>query len=113
MTAAETLEHRFLEFHAANPHVYDRLVALARQAKRRGREKLGIAMIYEVVRWEHFMRTDDPEGYRLNNNWRAFYARLIMRREPDLAGIFDTRAQRFERAVADFERALAEGRLFA
>lgn len=85
-----TIEEAFLRFHAANPHVYRELVALARRAKRRGARKLGVGMMFEVLRWRHTLRTGGDE-FKLNNNYRSYYARLIMLRERDLAGIFETR----------------------
>jgi hypothetical protein len=36
------------------------------------------------------------DEFKLNNDYRAPYARLIMRREPDLDGLFETR-----RSIAD------------
>jgi len=35
-----------------------------------------------------------PPDYSLNNSYRAFYARLIMRNAPDLDGFFEVRAQK-------------------
>lgn len=87
-----TLEQRFLEFHAANPAVYTELVRLARDLRERGSTKIGISMLFEVLRWRS-MRTASADEFKLNNNHRAFYARLIMEREPDLRGYFDLRAQ--------------------
>jgi hypothetical protein len=84
------IERAFLDFHAEHPEVYDELVRLARELRARGYERFGIATIYEVARWRSMIRTG-PGGFKLNNNYRAYYARLIMRRESDLAGIFDTR----------------------
>jgi len=34
---------------------------------------------------------DDDEIYRLNNNYTALYARLLMDNEPELAGLFEIR----------------------
>jgi hypothetical protein len=51
---------------------------------------MGIKMLWEVARWNRFLRTND-EKYKLNNNYHSRYARLIMQKEPGLAGIFDTR----------------------
>lgn len=86
------LEQRFWAFHAANPHVYEEIVKRAHEWRRRhGHRKLAIATIFEVVRWFHAMETTDTEPYRLNNSYRALYARLVMEREPDLAGVFETR----------------------
>jgi hypothetical protein len=82
----------FEEFHADNPHVYTTLVRLAREwVDSTGRRKLGIKTLYERARWEIAISTNSPD-YQLNNNFTAFYARLIMRREPDLADLFDLRA---------------------
>lgn len=87
------IEREFRIFHRDNPAVYSKLVALARQAKARGRTKIGIAMPYEVIRWEMYLSTTDPD-WKLNNNFRSRYARLIMEQEPDLKGFFDTRTLR-------------------
>lgn len=84
------LDTEFLAFHAANPHIYDALVVLARRAKAAGRKRAGIGMLWEVLRWDIFIRTTGTE-YKLNNNLRSRYARLIMHREADLAGFFETR----------------------
>jgi len=89
--SAATIEGRFRAFHKANPRVYAELVALARQAKKRGATRLGIAQLWEVTRWNILMETADYDAFKLNNTYRSRYARLIMEREPDLAGVFDTR----------------------
>ena len=86
------IEVAFWQFHAANPHVYARLVKLARELVARGHGKIGIGMLFEVLRWHHAMTTvGDADGFKLNNNYRAMYARLIMEREADLAGSFEIR----------------------
>ncbi len=83
---------KFEEFHANNPLVYATLVRLARQwIATTGRHKIGIGALYERARWEIAIATSDAD-YRLNNNYRAWYARLIMHQERDLAGVFDLRA---------------------
>lgn len=82
----------FIAFHRANPHVYDELVRLARDLKDRGHTKIGIGMLFEVLRWQRMMHTSDPHSsFKLNNNYRSRYARRIMRREEDLAGFFEIR----------------------
>lgn len=83
----------FRQFHNDNPRVYLELVKLARQAKASGRQKVGIKMLFEVIRWNRFLKTSDPI-YKMNNNYHSRYARLIMENEPDLASIFDTRELR-------------------
>ena len=86
-----TIREAFLRFHGDNPHIYDELVMLARRAKRRGAQRIGIGMLFEVLRWRWTLRADG-DTFKLNNNYRSYYARLIMRRESDLAGIFELRA---------------------
>jgi hypothetical protein len=89
----QTIEEAFYVFHAANPQVYAELVRLARQARRRGVQYVGINMLLEVTRWNFSLRTSGDE-FKLNNNWAPYYSRLIMLQEPDLEGIFHTRRLR-------------------
>jgi hypothetical protein len=90
-----TFDRAFIEFHEKNPHVYAILCRLAREAVKAGRGKIGIGLLWEVMRWELFLQTHDPESeFKLNNNYRSRYARLIMEKEPDLAGVFETRLLR-------------------
>lgn len=88
----DSIPARFERFHAANPQVYANLVALARQFRDKRRDgKIGIAMLYEVIRWNYYMEVDSEEEYKLSNDFRACYARKIMSCEPDLEGIFQTK----------------------
>lgn len=90
-----TIDARFEAFHAANPWVYDELVRLARGLVERGHRRIGIGMLFEVMRWSWYMHTSDPTSeWKLNNDYRSRYARLIMVTEDDLAGCFETRGLR-------------------
>jgi len=42
------------------------------------------------------IQTCGDSEYRLNNNWRAFYARTVPLVAPDLAGFFAVRVQATE-----------------
>jgi len=86
----ESIEQAFERFHRENPHVYDELVALTTQLKRAGARRVGMGMLFEVLRWRTQLRTGGDE-FKLNNNFRSYYARLIMWRRPELEGIFETR----------------------
>lgn len=88
----DTLQAQFERFHLANPHVYELLKEIALRAARRGRP-VGMKAVYEMARWYYSVETDG-EPYKLNNNFTAFYARLLMDREPELCGFFETRQQR-------------------
>jgi hypothetical protein len=93
------LETGFLRFHEDNPEVYERLVEMTRQLSDRGRKRVGMGMLFEVLRWEYFMETDTIEPFKLNNNYRAFYTRMIEQRNPDLRGILTKRKSEADLAV--------------
>ena len=80
----------FRKFHEENPHVYRLLRSRALEMRRKGRERYGIAGIFEVVRWHINIETTGEE-FKLNNNHKAYYARLLMKLEPELEGFFNTR----------------------
>ena len=86
-----TIAQRFAKFHADNPQVYRMLVSLARDLRTRRPRKLGIKMLFEVLRWQYYVQTDTDEEYKLSNDFTAPYARLIMAQEPDLQAAFNTR----------------------
>jgi hypothetical protein len=86
-----TIAQKFERFHADNPRVYETLLHLSREWLRRmGGRKCGIGALFERARWELAMETNTPD-YKLNNNFRAFYARLLMLKNPELRGMFDLR----------------------
>lgn len=93
-----SLDVRFAAYHAENPQVYVELARLARKGVRAGATKLGIAQLFEVLRWERMLTTNDPEGFKLNNNYKPGYARMLMEREPDLEGVFDLRHSSLDEA---------------
>ena len=86
-------QQQFETFHARNPWVYEALVKLARDLRQRdGHRLIGIGMLFEVLRWQYWMSTQDPNSsFKLNNNYRSRYARMIMDCEPDLADAFELR----------------------
>lgn len=87
-----TIRERFEQFHTAHPEVYRALVRLAREWVSVGRRRLGIATLFERLRWEwHMTGLTDEDGYKLNNTYRALYARLLMAEHPELDGLFETR----------------------
>lgn len=104
------LAQAFREFDLANPHVYIELRKLCRVwRERRGDTKLGIGMLWEVMRWNLTLRTETGEPFKLNNNHRSFYARKLMAHEPDLRDVFDTRKrdETCECSRCHFQRAMS------
>lgn len=91
LSFGDSIAERFEIFHRDNPQVYDTLLRLAREWTRQtGGRKLGISALFERARWDLALATSDPD-FKLNNSYRAYYARLLMHENPDLRGLFDLR----------------------
>lgn len=93
-----SLEQRFKAFHEANPHVYTALAGRAQYESLHGATRLSIAKLAEQLRADIAVNTTGDE-FRINNSFRALYARLLMHRLPMLAGKFEVRERR-ERCTA-------------
>ncbi len=91
----------FRKFHRENPEVYRELRALALELLDRGRRRYGMKGLFEIVRWRRALRVSDDDGFKLNNNFTAFFSRILMHNEPTLAGFFALRE-----SIADGERGL-------
>lgn len=88
----QTIRAKFEAFDQEHPEVYTALVRYSRQWMSHGNRKLGIATLFEKLRWEwHVTSLADHDGFKLNNNYRAHYARKIMAENPDLDGLFEIR----------------------
>lgn len=90
-----TLQQRFEAFHAANPQVYDALRGMALAMKHRGMARYSVKALWEVLRFQAIATHGD--AYKLNNSYASAYARLLMEREPELAGFFETRQSKFDK----------------
>lgn len=86
----DDLKEKFKEFHKKNPKVYTRLVELTKEAHDKGKTKIGMKMLFEVVRWNEFLETTDSD-FKINNSYAPYYARLVMHQHPEFGEIFETR----------------------
>ena len=84
---------QFLAFHARHPHVYVQLKRMAMQLRRKGYVRYSIKGLFEVLRFNLALHPDKSK-WKLNNNLTAYYARLLMSREPVLKTFFAIREQR-------------------
>jgi hypothetical protein len=69
-------------------------VNLARVAKHAGKKHYSMHVIFELIRWHHDIELKSREPFKINDWFSAYYARLVMSREPDLADFFQIRKQR-------------------
>ena len=88
-----SIAEQFALFHQQNPHVYLALVAMAKEKQRLGRKRMGMKLLFELMR-DRYETTTRGDQYKLNNNYTAHYARLIMAAEPTLDGFFSTRERK-------------------
>lgn len=92
-TRAEQLDAAFRRFHVDNPRIWELFERFALAAIQAGRTSYSSAAIFERIRWHLEIETRDPDC-KLNNNHRAFYARLFHQRYPQHAGFFRNRVQK-------------------
>jgi hypothetical protein len=88
---ALSVDERAARFHTINPSVFDELRQLALTEVGRGVRYISIARLFETLRIRRSLETQDPSGFRLNNSYRAFFARRLMAVEPRLVGVFRLR----------------------
>lgn len=106
----DSIEDRFLRFDAANPGIYAHFVAEARMDlklqfaanKKRHREGgMGVRARLSAKRIGEKLRNNPGivtkgEGFKLNNDFFACYARKAMAEHADLTGYFELRRRKNE-----------------
>ncbi|WP_424216977.1 hypothetical protein ACN20G_33325 (plasmid) [Streptomyces sp. BI20] len=88
-----TIQQRFEAFHELNPWILDRLEGMTADCLERGMDRVGIGMLFEVLRWE-YGRATTGDTWRLNNDYRSRYARLLLDRHPEWSPAFELRGLR-------------------
>jgi hypothetical protein len=83
-------EQRFREFDEKNPAVYKNIIRLTRDLLARGHKRVGMQMIFEVIRWQSMLRTEGDQ-FKMNNNYASRYARKAMEEFPEFDGVFEIR----------------------
>lgn len=90
---ASKLEAAFWAEHRRRPLIYQLFCEFTAYAIARGRKNFGVSVIFERIRWETNIERG-LDGFKVNNNHRAYYARLWMRDHPEHDGFFRTRELR-------------------
>lgn len=80
----------FDRYHRENPSIYAKLVEFAQAAVKAGATHIGIGLLYERLRWYTKVEAVS-DTFKVNNNFRAFYARKMMAEYPELNAVFETR----------------------
>jgi hypothetical protein len=95
-TQRPSLEVRFLQFANDHPHVVQTIIRLARERKAVGQKWWGMRAAFELLRGQPELLTGSEmvpgsRRVKLNNDYTAPMARLVMKMAPDLEGFFNTR----------------------
>ncbi|MGW1801670.1 hypothetical protein ACWCQN_38580 [Streptomyces sp. NPDC001984] len=89
----QSIQERFEAFNALNPWVLRHLEQLTADCVTKGFRRVGIGMLFELLRWRYGQATQG-DAFRLNNNFRSRYVRLLIERHTEWAHLFETRALR-------------------
>lgn len=93
----ESGEYRFREWLKENMGIYCYFVRFAKTMKEvRDSKYYSARMIWERIRWETMLAEESKSGavLKLNNNYAPFMARLVMKANPELEGMFQKRGVR-------------------
>ena len=96
----------FLKYHAENPHIWQAFEMFALKVVNSGRKRIGTAMIYERMRWYSLFESKGDE-YKINNNYKADYARLFNEKYPQYQGFFPTRERKVKTTIKSPEELAA------
>jgi hypothetical protein len=82
----------FRNYHAQNPHIYERFCKFALEAVQR-RHHFSAKAIFHIIRW-YTPDTDDQDSFKIDDGWISHYARKFMDEHPEHDGYFETRERR-------------------
>jgi len=88
------MREQCVRYHKKHPKVWKLFEQFTFELIERGFKHNAVSTVFERIRWE----TDqaDVEGrstFKINNNYKPFYARRFMKKHPDHEGFFRTRKQ--------------------
>lgn len=100
-TRAEEMDEQAEAFHKANPKVAQLFMQFTKEMIHRGFKNYSVSAVFERIRWE----TDQADGdgkssFKVNNNYKAWYARRFMEALPEHDGFFRTRSRTSEKKQA-------------
>jgi hypothetical protein len=91
----QELDRKFCQYDIENPHIWDNFKNLSFQLINKGLNKISAELIYNQIRWLKIMQHGN-DGYKLNNNFKPFYARKFMKEYPAHIGIFELRKSKWD-----------------
>lgn len=98
----KNLLKRFKEFHEKNGFVYQEFYKLSTKMKLNGRKKYSAWTIINKIRWDYDLKTKG-DVFKINNDFIALYARLVIYNDPALSDFFSLREMKQYRRVISKE----------
>ncbi len=87
-----TIDERFAQFHAANPHVFARMLSIAQQQRASGVRRISAKALWEQLRAT--LSLESGTRYKLDNSLVSRYADLLLEADPGLSQLIETRRRR-------------------
>jgi len=92
LTRQHEIDAEAAVFSSKNPKVNELFVRFTTEIINRGFKNYSVSAVFERIRWETDQAdVDGKSTFKLNNNYRAWYARRFMEANPEHAGFFRTR----------------------
>src|SRR5210317_844892 len=92
LTRQHEIDAEAAVFSSKNPKVNELFVRFTTEIINRGFKNYSVSAVFERIRWETDQAdVDGKSTFKLNNNYRAWYARRIMETYPEYDGFFRTR----------------------
>lgn len=76
---------RFTKFHDANRYVFTALSNKAEEQWDEGWRRSSVWLILNIIRWGPGTTIDTDAKYKISNNYFAYYARLLIAKQPKFA----------------------------
>ena len=93
MNRRDEMAEQCTDFHRKHPDVWELFVQFTTEMLCKVLSNYSCNAIFERIRWEKDAGGDGTEAFKLNNNYRAMYARRFMKMFPRYEGFFRTREQ--------------------
>lgn len=84
-------QEKFQKYHQENPKIYEEFKNITNRAVIKGFKHFSAEAIFNIIRWEMSITAKDYDGFKINNNYKAFYSRMFMKEYPKYDGFFRLR----------------------
>lgn len=91
-----TPKQKFQTYDANNPLIWENFVRFTDEALAAGHSKMSAWFIINRIRWYVSVETTQDEGFKISNNFIAYYSRKFMATFPEKGKVFNTKKMKGE-----------------